>query len=648
MQRTDSTARVPLLGWSILHGGLLALVIVAGELVAHLEELRVVAVSGNFSRIAIGGLSWALAYWSWGALIGFLIAGFLLLMPLPRRGGALALRARIASASLLFWGVVLLREVALVRFRVTAAELPGKHLTILVALLLVVFPWWLLMRAPARWWAARMARPGSLLAASGLPLLVIAGLILLFGRPRPREHHTVVTRAAGTARRDTAARPRNLLLISLDTVRPDVIGCYGGPRARTPRLDQLASQGVRFDNAFTAMPLTRPAHVSMLTGMNPIDHQVLDNWSTGLDRPLPTLAQMLGDSGYRTAAFVSAMVLSKKWGVGRGFDLYDEGRLLPRDYLDFLRIPPRQVTFLGPTQRLLRLVGMDALLTTRPGEETVDRAIEWMDGQSDPFFCFVHLYDAHWPYEPPPAYAAPFRRPGDPPLDKLSDCPETPEYGDLWQRMYEAEVSLTDHLVGRLLDELQRLGIDQQTLVTVVSDHGESFGDYYGHDSRVYDRLMRVVWISRFPPLIPAGSVEERFVSLQDLMPTLLDWCRQEVPPTVTGRSRALGGDNQPTPGYDELFGSSAFLDSLGWKPNYLCYRTPTHNWMLDLKSDRLELEAGVGEPPAAEQRAVAEQHARTRLAQYWEALQQSANGANRVEVDQEEEQALRTLGYIQ
>ena len=197
--------------------------------------------------------------------------------------------------------------------------------------------------------------------------------------------------------------PANVLLVSIDTLRADRLGCYGHAQAQTPYIDALAARGLRFEQAATVTPLTLPAHASLMTGSFPASHGVRDNGGFYLGDEQRTLAEVLRERGYRTGGFVSAFVLDSRFGIQQGFDRYfDEFDLSKYDG-----------------------VGMDTV--QRPGDVTVAKAIEWLKQDAGkPFFAWVHLYDPHAPYEAP----EPFR----------SRFPAT------LQGAYDAEVAATDAL----------------------------------------------------------------------------------------------------------------------------------------------------------------------------------------------------------
>ena len=292
---------------------------------------------------------------------------------------------------------------------------------------------------------------------------------------------------------DREPRPRNVLLVTLDTLRADRLGSYGYAAAETPNLDRLAGRGLRFERAATVTPLTLPAHASLMTGTHPGFHGVRDNGGFYLEEEAETLAELLRARGFRTGGFVGAFVLDSRWGIGQGFDRFFDDF----DLTEFEDAP-----------------GMDAI--QRPGSEVVDRALEWLsEAPGEPFFAWVHLYDPHTPYQAP----EPFR----------SRFPATREGA------YDAEIAFTDAQVGRLIEALEEQGRLEETLVAVLGDHGEMLGEHdeVTHGFFVYEAAVRIPLIIAGPG-IPAAGID-RQVRILDVMPTLLARLGLPAPATSQG-----------------------------------------------------------------------------------------------------------------
>jgi arylsulfatase A-like enzyme/Flp pilus assembly protein TadD len=268
----------------------------------------------------------------------------------------------------------------------------------------------------------------------------------------------------------------NVLLITLDTTRADHLGCYGHKPAKTPHLDRLAREGVRFARVYCPAPLTLPSHCSIMTGLDPVAHGVHNN---GHDLPpgIKTLAEILKGHGYSTSAFVSSFSVDSRFGIERGFDVYDDTF---RSELPF-----------------------KTLNAERRAEETYARFSRWLENNGEnKFFSWVHYYDPHWPYDPPSPYKE--------------------EFGG---RPYDGEIAYMDHYVGALLDRLREKGVLERTVVVIAGDHGEGLGDKVeiGHGIFLYEETLRVPLILHNPAVFPRSQVIESQVRLVDVAPTILE-----------------------------------------------------------------------------------------------------------------------------
>jgi arylsulfatase A-like enzyme/tetratricopeptide (TPR) repeat protein len=297
----------------------------------------------------------------------------------------------------------------------------------------------------------------------------------------------------GTLPRGVARDRLNLVVVTLDTTRADRMGAYGAREIETPVFDGLAREGVLFEQAVSVAPLTLPAHSSMFTGKFPPEHGVRDNGGFFLGPEQVTLAEILKGRGYRTGAFVGAYVLDSKWGIDQGFDTYFD---------DFDLSQTRSVSLSG---------------IQRPGNEVVDKALPWIqEAKGSPFFAWIHLYDAHSPYRPP-----------EPFLSRYKGHP------------YNGEIAFADSQVGRVVSELQSLGLYDRTVVVVMGDHGESLGDHGegAHGFFVYNSVTHVPFLIR----APFSQVHNRHVAdpvrSVDVMPTALDLLGVPSPPGISGAS---------------------------------------------------------------------------------------------------------------
>jgi arylsulfatase A-like enzyme/tetratricopeptide (TPR) repeat protein len=289
----------------------------------------------------------------------------------------------------------------------------------------------------------------------------------------------------------------NIVFVTLDTTRADHLGCYGYGPARTPNLDALAREGVLFAQAAAVAPLTLPSHSSMMTGMYPTYHGVRVNGNTALGQDQKTIAEALSEKGYETGAFIGAFVLDGRWGLNQGFKVYD-------DRFD-----------------LEKHKHLDLASVQRPADKVVDAALAWIEGRrKEPFFAWIHLYDAHSPYEPPEPFLSERRQQG-------------------LVGLYDGEISFADEQLGRCVSWLRDKGLDRKTIVVVMGDHGEALGSHGEgtHGFFVYDYAMRVPFLLSTPFTELRGVRVDAQVSAVDVFPTLLALSGIDVSAKVHGRS---------------------------------------------------------------------------------------------------------------
>ncbi len=322
----------------------------------------------------------------------------------------------------------------------------------------------------------------------------------------------------------------NVLLVTLDTTRADRLSSYGYPLPLTPNLDRLAKEGARFRSCATPSAFTQASHASLLTGTYPTYHGVRINGQAALSSAQHTLAEALAERGYRTGAFVGAFVLDGRWGFNQGFERYDD---------EFDLAAARQIDLAG---------------VQRPADVVIDAALDWL-GRDDerPFFAWVHLYDAHTPYAPPPPYAA---RHGGRGLAGL----------------YDGEIAFADAEIGRLLDRLRAAGLDERTVIAVVGDHGEALGAHgeLTHGYFLYQDTLAVPLILRLPRRLAAERDVSQPVSTIDLFPTLLELAGAPVPQEAQGRSLSplVEGRAWTEPAYAYSESMSPYLQ-FGWSPMF-------------------------------------------------------------------------------
>src|SRR6266852_2027847 len=292
----------------------------------------------------------------------------------------------------------------------------------------------------------------------------------------------------------------NVVVVTIDTLRADHLGCYGYKQISTPNIDALAADGARFERAYTVVPVTLPSHTVMFTGTYPMLSGMHDFGGNKLSPQQPTLASVLKQSGYVTGAVIGAAVLDSRFGLNQGFDFY-------YDHFDFSR---------------LEEANLDEM--ERPGNVVADLALDWLGKNSQKkFFLWMHLYDPHFPYRPPEPYSR--------------------EYAS---QPYDGEIAFADEQVGRLLRFLKDKGLYQNTVIVLTGDHGESLGEHgeKTHGFFIYNVTMHVPLIIHLPGK-PATQTVADPVSLVDLMPTVLAATGLDIPSQVQGRSllSALRGE---------------------------------------------------------------------------------------------------------
>jgi arylsulfatase A-like enzyme len=420
----------------------------------------------------------------------------------------------------------------------------------------------------AIWFARHSIRPSSMDAAITLAAALLGGVLLVLPvrrADRPLRWLPPVAaliaapalllwmRAEGAPWRGlppTAPPPSdapNLVLISWDTVRADVLGIYGGTGVATPHLDRIAAEGVVYEDAVAQASITGPSHASMLTGRNPPAHGLRSNGAQGVAAEVPMVTEFLHDAGYRTGGFISAYPLLGKFGFARGFEHFDD------------RLPAQaavRVTKLG-RRNFLWLQGVSVLLPAAPeaslaGAEVNERAFAWLDGLDEqdadrPFFLFVHYYDAHGPFDPPD----PWRTDALAVAAAARPAAVEPTAQDE-MALYRGEIAQLDALLGELRARLEEEdpGLEN-TLVLLTADHGECFGEggiVENHTASLYEATQRVPLVLRRPAAEGAGGRVRRTATHLDFVPTLLDAAGVMPPPLFAGPGVLLGSLTTPAP----------------------------------------------------------------------------------------------------
>jgi arylsulfatase A-like enzyme/Flp pilus assembly protein TadD len=415
----------------------------------------------------------------------------------------------------------------------------------------------------------------------------------------------VIVAVLGTYSRRSPLHPKpspNVLLISIDTLRADHLGAYGASIG-TPGLDALGKAGVVFERAVAQVPITLPSHASLFTAAYPFAHGVRDNGSFRLPEERRTLTEAFRAAGYRTAAFVGSFALDSRFGLERGFELYDD--------------------FYGDTSAL-----EDFAISERPAAEVLAPALEWLSGQREaPWFAFVHLYDPHAPYAPPVPFSVRFAR--DP---------------------YRGEVAYVDEALGQFFDELRKRGQLGNTLVVVTSDHGEGLGEHgeRTHGMFAYETTLHVPLILSWDGVLAPRRVASR-VRLVDVAPTLLALAGLDPLPASQGLSLVpfLEGSEDSSEG-ESYFEALAFNLNRGFAPLTGLYRGRFKFVRLPLP-ELYDLDADPGETEnlaPARPAMVKEMAARLEEIEREGAIEDRGD-ENRLAVDEETRRRLQTLGYV-
>jgi arylsulfatase A-like enzyme len=381
-----------------------------------------------------------------------------------------------------------------------------------------------LLRKPFSKLNLRIGRRGKLVMALGL--FFFAVVALSFHHPFPFSL-SAIERSQKTTLPKTVPTSPNVLLITIDTLRPDHLSAYGYPRSTSPRIDQLAREGTLFSQAICQSTQTGPSHTSILTSQYPKTHGALFNGAV-FNGSAMTLAEILQVRGYSTGAFISGYPLDSRFGLRRGFETYDDEFLLIRGLGHLLG-------WKLVTKKIPQKLGLSPICDfwERRAEETNRRVFQWLEkNHRTPFFLWVHYFDAHGPYNPP----HPFDQLYDPFYEgRFKDYYNFdlfPDTSDLSQEeirhiisLYDGEIRYTDEQVGFLLDKLKERKIYDKTLIILTADHGEDLNEHkiFEHGSIVYDTAVRVPLILKYPGVIPPGHIVPDQVQSIDIAPTVLD-----------------------------------------------------------------------------------------------------------------------------
>jgi len=416
---------------------------------------------------------------------------------------------------------------------------------------------------------------------------------------------------------DDYGRAKGVVLVSIDTLRRDHVGAHGYAKPTTPRLDALARGGILCEDAVSTSSWTLPAHLSMLTSVDPGAHGGTD-MGHGYNRRVPTLPSLMRKAGFATQAVTSHLYVSAVYGLDDGFD-----------NLDFHQ--------------------------DRRAAEVADKAIDILDRVGDrPFFLFLHLYDPHWHYDPPEAQR------------RLFEKPYTGSLTGIWQdfskrdraavtaadlehllALYDGEIRYADDEVGRVLDHLKARGLDRGTLVVVTSDHGEEFLEHgsWEHQKTLYEEVVRVPLVVSGPGV--AARREPAQTSLLDVMPTILAWAG--VPPSSAQQGRSL----LAAVGEREMYGET---DHTTDQTRKLFLRAGAGRWKAILslspegeqrRCEWYDLASDPGETKDAAVPLAFADAVRARATRRWQEARGKGGPGPAVQLTPEQRERLRALGYV-
>lgn len=421
----------------------------------------------------------------------------------------------------------------------------------------------------------------------------------------------------------------NVLLIIIDTLRADHLGCYHYDRSTSPHIDKFAETGALFQNSYCQMPTTGPSHASIFTSLYPRRHGLLKNgWI--LSKSYPTLAEILERNGYTTAGIVSSFVLDPRFGFDRGFGEYDA------DFSALGASMGHNMAWEG--------VHVSGGFDQRANVTTA-KALQWLRKHGkEKFFLFVHYFDPHSPYNPPEPHVQDFLRDGANTLDTAI-------------AHYDGEIGFVDQEVGRLLDYLKEEGLDSRTLIIITSDHGEGLGqhEWMEHGMYLYEEQVRIPLLMSLPGVIPEKTVVNSTVEAIDIAPTILDILNVAPERSFSGQSvfpMILDPRNEA----DQI----VFLERRYYEvPSYLGVKVRGQKFavrrgnfkyiwapqeetqeLYDLFNDPTELSNMVDAYPddSANMQAMIQQ---------WEREQESEHPKPVQTIDEESRDKLRSLGYV-
>ncbi len=449
----------------------------------------------------------------------------------------------------------------------------------------------------------QVLREAGVLKRTPLPaLLAIAGLLLVLAAAGAGGYWFI--NRPSRAALDDVKDNLNVLLVTVDTLRADHLGCYGYQEARTPVIDSLAKEGVRFRRAYSHQPITLPSHATIMTGAHPAYHGVHDNGLFSLPGKAETLAEALQQKGFATGAIISSYVMHRQYGLDQGFDHYDDS------------LSSRKSS------------GGAGFVEMKAGKVS-DRGLAWIKDHTDHrWMLWLHYFDPHKYYQPPEKFR------------KITSHP------------YDGEIAYADHELGRVIRYLEKSGLRDNTLIILTSDHGEGLGQHgeQTHMIFLYNTTTHVPLIFSLPGVLPAGRDTDRVASLMDVAPTVLELLDIKPPGSMQGRSlvELLFSDPPERKEKPVLMETRSPWHQYGWSPlkaivaNGYKYVEAPRPELYNLRDDFNETE-DLYEQEKGRARAMARKLSDLRKRYGRDSL----SSRSRMEMDKKSQQKLASLGYV-
>jgi arylsulfatase A-like enzyme len=451
---------------------------------------------------------------------------------------------------------------------------------------------------------------------------------------------------------DAPGKRPNIVFIMIDTLRADHVGCYGYKLPTTPNLDKLASQGVRIEQMISASCWTMPSVGTMFTSLHPSQHHIT-NTKSHFPKGITTLADEFRKAGYHTAGVTTNPLVHSKFGYSEGFELYDDFTVMLTADLDLFGDAVGGPGAETPPNIQLGRGGVSSPMVNRFAESFLAKQKK----ADKPFFLFLLYFEPHADYVPPAPYNTMFGNFGVPPSIGVDIYPRGPKhpYTPAEKKqivsLYDGEIRYADEHIGKVLADLEKLGLDNDTIVLALADHGEEFWEHDGflHGDTLYEEQVHVPCIIRYPGRFPAGTVLRHQASQLDVMPTLLNLAGIPIPDQCLGRSLAPVLHNPKAPFQPRI----AFLEAetnahTDLRAARLPSRKLIHDLLaeshqaFDLAKDPLEHHAILAPPfPLRKPLDVWSEH--MRIAQE----QKKADNPAPVQLDQKHLNILKTLGYL-